>query len=86
MRFSIAAIVALAAGAFAHSHSSAASPTEAYTTEVVTSYTTFCPEATTLTFSGTTYVVSTVRSDFSQSYVINPNRPIQFDQQIWSVG
>jgi len=59
MRFSIAAIVALAAGAFAHSHSSAASPTEAYTTEVVTSYTTFCPVATTLTFSGTTYVVST---------------------------
>jgi len=53
MRFSIAAFVALAAGAFAGSSSAVS-----YTTETVTSYETYCPEATTISHSGTTYVVS----------------------------
>jgi len=53
MRFSIATVIALAAGAFATS----AAPS--YTTEVLTSYETYCPEATSIVHSDTTYVVST---------------------------
>jgi len=47
MRFSIAALAALAAGALAN------------TTETVTQYTTYCPEATTISHSGHTYSIST---------------------------
>ncbi|KAJ5946770.1 hypothetical protein N7454_003609 [Penicillium verhagenii] len=49
MRFSITAVLALAAGAIA---------TEAVT-ETVTKYTTYCPEATSIVHSGTTYSIST---------------------------
>jgi hypothetical protein len=55
MRFSIAAIAALAAGAFA---SSSAAPS--YTTEVVTSYETYCPEATSFVHGSSTYSVTKV--------------------------
>lgn len=51
MRFSITAALALAAGAVA---------TDAIT-ETVTQYTTYCPEATSIVHSGTTYSISTVR-------------------------
>lgn len=50
MRFSITSILALAAGATA---------IEAVT-ETVTMYTTYCPEATSIVHSGTTYSISTV--------------------------
>ncbi|KAJ6015011.1 hypothetical protein N7540_009602 [Penicillium herquei] len=49
MRFSIAAVLALASSAFA---------VEAVT-ETVTMYTTYCPEATSLVHGGTTYSIST---------------------------
>lgn len=53
MKFSAAAVLAVAAGASAWENVT-------YTTEVVTALTTFCPEATTLTHAGTTYTVSSV--------------------------
>ncbi|KAJ5637318.1 hypothetical protein N7490_007197 [Penicillium lividum] len=49
MRFSITAVLALATAAIA---------TEAIT-ETVTMYTTYCPEATSIVHSGTTYSIST---------------------------
>ncbi|KAJ5733400.1 hypothetical protein N7493_002186 [Penicillium malachiteum] len=49
MRFSIAAVLALASSAFA---------VEAVT-ETVTMYTTYCPEATSIVHGGTTYSIST---------------------------
>ncbi|KAI3398211.1 hypothetical protein diail_9688 [Diaporthe ilicicola] len=51
MKFSAAAVLAVAAGASAFENVT-------YTTEVVTALTTFCPAATTLTHAGTTYTVS----------------------------
>ena len=54
MRFSIAATVALVAGASAWSN------TTVYTTEVVTAYTTYCPSATAITHGTNTYVVTEV--------------------------
>lgn len=54
MKFSAAAVLAVAAGASAWENVT-------YTTEVVTAITTFCPAATTLTHAGTTYTVSEVR-------------------------
>jgi hypothetical protein len=55
MRYSVAAL-AFAAGAqaMAYNYSSPA----VYTTEVVTAYTTYCPEATEITHGGVTYHVS----------------------------
>ncbi|KAL2018850.1 hypothetical protein VTK56DRAFT_339 [Thermocarpiscus australiensis] len=50
MKFSTA-VLALAAGASAHSNVT-------YTTEVVTAITTYCPEATTLTHGGKTYTIT----------------------------
>jgi hypothetical protein len=55
MKFS-AAVLALAAGAMAHKNE-----TVAYTTEVVTAYTTFCPAATAVTVGTKTYTVTEVR-------------------------
>ncbi|KAK3309116.1 uncharacterized protein B0T15DRAFT_526202 [Chaetomium strumarium] len=52
MKFS-AAVLALAAGAMAHKNE-----TVAYTTEVVTAYTTFCPAATEVTVGTKTYTVT----------------------------
>jgi hypothetical protein len=57
MQFTVAAIVALAAGAQA-SYSVPSNVT--YTTEYVTAYTTYCPEATELTYGSKTYTVTEV--------------------------
>ncbi|KAK3360274.1 hypothetical protein B0T25DRAFT_515613 [Lasiosphaeria hispida] len=51
MKFSIAAILATVAAAHAWSNVT-------YTTEVVTAVTTFCPEATEITYGGTTYTIT----------------------------
>jgi len=56
MKFS-AAVLALAVGAMAFKNE-----TVVYTTEVVTAITTFCPEATTLTYGTSTYTVTEVRT------------------------
>ena len=53
MRFTFAAVAALAAGAMAQTG-------VVYTTDVVTAYTTYCPEATTLTHGNETYTVTEV--------------------------
>jgi len=50
MQFKVAAALALA--------STVAAGYNATTTEVVTSFTTYCPEATTLTYGGSTYTVT----------------------------
>lgn len=68
MRFSVAAIAGLAAGAAAAVQGSSSAAVQ-YTTEVVTSYETWCPEATTLTHESNTYTVTTVRDDFLLSEV-----------------
>jgi len=61
MRFSIATIAAsLVAGVLADDYNN--TPPVQYTTDVVYSYVTYCPEATTLTYGGATYVVSTPTS------------------------
>jgi hypothetical protein len=68
MRFSIAAVVAaLAAGVLGQqgyglSSSTSSSTPIQYTTDVVSVYVTYCPEATTLTVGGSTYVVTTPTS------------------------
>ncbi|KAI9851734.1 MAG: hypothetical protein M1838_002949 [Thelocarpon superellum] len=54
MRFSVAAVAALAAGVSAGNYSTPVF----YTTDVVTSFTTYCPASTTLTHNGVTYTVS----------------------------
>lgn len=53
MKFTLAAVLAVAAGVSAGSNVT-------YTTEVVQSFVTYCPYATTLTHAGTTYTVSEV--------------------------
>lgn len=61
MRFSVAAIAALASGAtaaVAAGGSSSAVPS--VTTEVVTSYETYCPEATSFVHGSSTYSVTKV--------------------------
>lgn len=61
MRFSVAAIAALASGAsaaVAAGGSSSAAPS--VTTEVVTSYETYCPEATSFVHGSSTYSVTKV--------------------------
>lgn len=56
MRYSyVAAPLALAAGASAWGNG-----TIEYTTEVVTAFTTYCPEATSFTHASSTYVVTEV--------------------------
>lgn len=54
MKFTVAAVLALATGALAGYKNE----TVAYTTEVVTALTTYCPEATTLTHNGQTYTIT----------------------------
>jgi len=56
MKFSAAAVLAVAAGAHAWAQNSTI-----YTTEVVTAVTTFCPEPTEITYGGTTYTITEVR-------------------------
>lgn len=51
MKFSAAAVLAVVAGVQAFSNVT-------YTTEVVTAVTTYCPEATELTYGGTTYTIT----------------------------
>jgi hypothetical protein len=60
MRFSIAATAALVAGtnAYAYKNSTSTSTAPAYVTEVVTAYTTYCPEPTKITHGGKTYTVT----------------------------
>jgi len=61
MRFAAAATVAALAGAASAAPQMPAAyngTAPVYTTEVVTAYTTFCPEATMLTHMGETYTVS----------------------------
>ena len=41
---------------------------EVYTTEVVTAFTTYCPEATTFSHGGVTYTVTEVRSVVTTVY------------------
>lgn len=53
MKFSAAAVLAVAAGVSAFENVT-------YTTEVVTAVTTFCPAATMLTHAGSTYTISEV--------------------------
>lgn len=57
MRFTAASIVAFAAGALASASSSASVPV---VTEVVTSYETYCPEATTFVAGSSTVSVTAV--------------------------
>lgn len=57
MKFSAAAVLAAAAGVKAYSN--ATYPTS-YTTEVVTAVTTYCPEATEITYGTNTYTVTEV--------------------------
>lgn len=56
MQFSVLAVAAFAAGVMAASNDTV------YTTEVVTAYTTYCPEATSIVHGNKTYTVSEVRS------------------------
>lgn len=57
MQFSATAVAAaLVATVAAHSNVT-------YVTEVLTAYTTYCPEATTLTFNDVTYTITEVRSN-----------------------
>lgn len=59
MRFSIAAAAAaLVAGTNAYAYSNGTSTAPAYVTEVVTAYTTYCPEPTKITHGGKTYTVT----------------------------
>lgn len=53
MKFSAAAVLAVAAGVSAFENVT-------YTTEVVTAVTTFCPAATVLTHAGSTYTITEV--------------------------
>lgn len=51
MKFSAAAVLAIAAGASAHSNVT-------YTTEIVDTYTTYCPAPTEITHGGKTYTIT----------------------------
>lgn len=55
MRF---AVVAAAAAAFGVASAASNGTAPVYVTDVVTAYTTYCPEATLLTHGGMTYTVS----------------------------
>jgi hypothetical protein len=55
MKFSAAAVLALASGAVANLHSNVT-----YTTEVVTAYETYCPGPTVITYSDKTYTITSV--------------------------
>lgn len=59
MKFTVAAVAALAAGAQASY--AVSNETVVYTTEVVDVYTTYCPAATEITHNGQTYTVTEVR-------------------------
>jgi len=61
----IAASAALVAGANAYSNA-----TIEYTTEIVTDFTTYCPEATSLVHNSQTYVITEVR--------VNQNAPFAY--------
>lgn len=63
MKFSIAAVLATAAGVSAGVTGSNVT----YVTEVVTALTTFCPAATVLTHAGSTYTVTEVRTSLPPS-------------------
>ncbi|CAG8385495.1 unnamed protein product [Penicillium salamii] len=67
MRFSIAALVAGAAGAVA----------SGVTTEVVTAYTTYCPEATSIVHGSQTYSISTPGHITMTNGPYTVTRPIQ---------
>jgi len=54
--FAVAALASTAAAWYPSSNSS--SVTVDYVTDVVTSYTTYCPEATTLTYNSVTYTIT----------------------------
>lgn len=58
MQFKAVSVLALAATASA----SYGYGNVSYTTEVVTAYTTYCPEATQLTYNGQTYTITEVRT------------------------
>lgn len=61
MRFAVAAAAAGLAGVAAADHlanNATVSAADVYVTDVVTAYTTYCPEATKLTQGGQTYTVS----------------------------
>lgn len=58
MRFAAAATVAAMAGAASAAPPAYNGTAPVYTTEVVTAYTTYCPEATMITHKGETYTVS----------------------------
>jgi hypothetical protein len=55
MKFTVAAILAAATGAFAHGHYNVST---SYTTEVVTAYTTYCPGPTIITHSDKVYTIT----------------------------
>jgi hypothetical protein len=61
MQFSAVVAVAALAGAAQAWYPAANSSTVVYVTDVYTSYTTYCPEATTLTYNSVTYTISEVR-------------------------
>lgn len=61
MQFSaVVAVAALAGAAQAWYPSNSSSVVVDYVTDVVTSYTTYCPEATTLTYNHVTYTITEV--------------------------
>ena len=60
MRSSIVAAVALVAGAYAAYDNSTISVTPIYTTEVLTAFTTYCPEPTSIVHNNMTYTITTV--------------------------
>lgn len=67
MRFSIATSAALAASATANVIGTA--PTVSVTTEVLTAYTTYCPEPTQITHGSNVYTVTEVGLSFVKRQV-----------------
>jgi len=62
MKFAIA-VAALAAGVSAGYPAYSAAPNVTYTTQVVTSYETYCPGPTEITYGTNTYTVTEVRGN-----------------------
>jgi hypothetical protein len=58
MQFSVIAVLAAATAVSAGSYGYPAPGNVTYTTEVVTAYTTYCPEPTTLTHGDKTYTIT----------------------------
>jgi hypothetical protein len=80
----VAALASTAAAWYPASNSS--SVTVDYVTDVVTSYTTYCPEATTLTYNSVTYTITEVcrRSEGVGVSLHKPNMAAQTTGSSWN--